>query len=147
MSPGPIFLASRLGLPLVCVGYGYDRPWRLRSWDRFAIPRPLSRARAVFGPPLWLPPRLNRQGIEGYRHWCEQLLNWLTEEAETWAESGRSRAGEVPMLPREAPPGMLRLDQEAALSLPNWLARSWVALDHHPSLATPTYSYPVAWAA
>ena len=46
MAPGPIYLASKLGLPLVLMGYGYDRPWRLRSWDRFAIPRPCSRARA-----------------------------------------------------------------------------------------------------
>ena len=28
MAPGPIFLASKLGLPLVLMGYGYDRPWR-----------------------------------------------------------------------------------------------------------------------
>ena len=47
MAPGPIYLASKLGLPLVLMGYAYDRPWRLRSWDRFAIPRPCSRARAI----------------------------------------------------------------------------------------------------
>ena len=44
MAPGPIYLASKLGLPLVLMGYAYDRPWRLHSWDRFAIPRPGSRA-------------------------------------------------------------------------------------------------------
>ena len=40
MAPGPIYLASKLGLPLVLMGYAYDRPWRLPSWDRFAVPRP-----------------------------------------------------------------------------------------------------------
>ena len=43
MAPGPIFLASKLGLPLVLMGYGFDRPWRMGSWDRFALPRPCSR--------------------------------------------------------------------------------------------------------
>ena len=50
LSQGAIYLASKLGLPLVCTGYGYDLPWRLRSWDRFAIPRPFSRACAMIGP-------------------------------------------------------------------------------------------------
>ena len=57
LAQGPIYLASRLQLPLVVMGFGYDRPWRANSWDRFAVPRPFSRARAVIGPPLMLPPR------------------------------------------------------------------------------------------
>ena len=33
---GPVYLASRLGLPLVAMGFGYDRPWRVRrAWDQF----------------------------------------------------------------------------------------------------------------
>ena len=41
IAPGPIFLASKLGLPLVAMGVGYDRPWRVKgAWDKFAIPRP-----------------------------------------------------------------------------------------------------------
>ncbi len=45
MAPGAVFLASRLGLPLIAMGFGFDRPWRVRSaWDQFAIPRPFSRA-------------------------------------------------------------------------------------------------------
>lgn len=133
-SQGPIFLASRLGLPLVCVGYGYDRPWRLRSWDRFAIPRPFSRARAVFGPPLRLPPQLSRQGIEDYRLWFEQLLQWLTAGAEAWATSGRHTVGELAMLPGEAPPPMLRPSAHTALALPELLAQSWAALGDHSAL-------------
>ena len=29
LAPGPIFLASKLGIPLVAMGLGYDRPWRV----------------------------------------------------------------------------------------------------------------------
>ena len=56
MAPGPIYLASKLGLPLVLMGYAYDRPWRLPSWDRFAIPRPCSRARAIATGEIFVPP-------------------------------------------------------------------------------------------
>ena len=46
LAPGCVYLASKLELPLVVMGYGYDRPWRVHSaWDQFAIPRPYSRAR------------------------------------------------------------------------------------------------------
>jgi len=30
LAPGCVYLASKLGLPLVVMGYGYDRPWRVR---------------------------------------------------------------------------------------------------------------------
>ncbi len=35
LAPGCVYLASKLGLPLVAMGFGYDRPWRVRSaWDQ-----------------------------------------------------------------------------------------------------------------
>lgn len=95
MAQGPIYLASRLQLPLVVMGFGYDRPWRVNSWDRFAVPRPFSRARAVVGPPMMLPTTLDRAGLEHCRQRAERLLNCLTAEAAAWAESGTSKAGEM----------------------------------------------------
>ena len=89
MSQGPIYLASRLGLPIVALGIGFDRPWRARSWDRFAIPKPGSRARSIVSPPLRIPANLDREGLERYRIETERMLNHLTEKAEAWAESGR----------------------------------------------------------
>jgi lysophospholipid acyltransferase (LPLAT)-like uncharacterized protein len=102
MALGPVFLASRLGLPLVAMGFGYDRPWRMNSWDRFAVPRPFSRARAIIGPPMILPPSLDRDGLEHSRTRAEQLLNDLTCEAEAWAEAGTRKAGEVRIRPVRA---------------------------------------------
>jgi lysophospholipid acyltransferase (LPLAT)-like uncharacterized protein len=103
LAQGPIYLASRLQLPLVVMGFGYDRPWRVRSWDRFAVPRPFSRARAVIGPPLMLPPDLTRPGLEQCRQRVENLLNCFTAEAEAWAAAGTRKAGEVVMVPQSAP--------------------------------------------
>lgn len=104
MAQGPIYLASRLQLPLVVMGFGYDRPWRAKSWDRFAVPRPFSRARAIIGPPMMLPPSLDRAGLEHCRLRAERLLNCLTSEAEAWAAAGTSKAGEMVVRPQRALP-------------------------------------------
>lgn len=102
LAQGPIYLASRLQLPLVPMGFGSDRPWRVSSWDQFAVPRPFSRARAVIGPPLLLPPALDRGALETCRLRVERLMNALTTEAEEWAESGTNKVGEVRVVPGRA---------------------------------------------
>ncbi len=96
LAPGPVYLASRLGLPLVVMGFGYERPWRMTSWDRFAVPRPHSRARAVIGPPVHVPADLDRDGLETCRQRVERLMNCLTTEAEAWAAAGTHKLGEMP---------------------------------------------------
>lgn len=103
LAQGPIYLASKLGLPIVAMGLAYDRPWRLNSWDRFAIPRLGSRARAIVSPQLEIPPDLDRAGVEYYRQRVEGTLNCLSEEAEAWAMSGTRREGEVAILKQTAP--------------------------------------------
>jgi len=96
LAPGVVYLASKLGMPIAALGLGYDRPWRLRSWDRFALPRPFSRLRCVVSPAMHIPGDLDRQGVEHYRLEVERMLNRLTTEAERWAASGQRKAGEVP---------------------------------------------------
>ena len=99
LAPGVIYLASKLGLPLGLMGFGYDRPWRINSWDRFAVPRPFSRARCVPSPDIHVPAGLDRHGLEHFRQRIEQLLNRLTAEAEAWAESGTRKIGQQPIFP------------------------------------------------
>jgi hypothetical protein len=102
LAPGAIYVASKLGIPLVTMGYAFDRPWRANSWDRFAVPRPFSRARAVIGPEVFVPPNLDREGLEHFRRQIERLLNRLTHEAEQWAESGLRKPGQVHAVPAPA---------------------------------------------
>jgi lysophospholipid acyltransferase (LPLAT)-like uncharacterized protein len=104
LAPGCVYLASKLELPLVVMGYGYDRPWRARSaWDQFAIPRPYSRARAVPSGEIFVPRNLDREGLEHYRQRIEGLLNRLTAEAEAWAEAGTRKIGQLNVERRGAP--------------------------------------------
>jgi lysophospholipid acyltransferase (LPLAT)-like uncharacterized protein len=104
LAMGPVYLASRLQLPLVAMGFGYDRPWRMNSWDHFAVPRPFSRARAVVGPAMTVPADLDRADLEGCRGRVERLMNCLTSEAEAWAAAGTRKTGEVTIASQIAPP-------------------------------------------
>ena len=86
---GLVFLASRTGMPLVLAGIGYDRPWRLPTWDRFAVPRPWSRAVILLSEPMYVPPNVRRDELERFRKQAEDTLNALTEQAERLAEGRR----------------------------------------------------------
>lgn len=88
MAAGAIFLASKLGLPIVPVGVGVSSAYRLNTWDRFVVPMPWSRIRLVVGPKLYLPKRLRKKELESHRQGCEQLLNDITQQADDWAENG-----------------------------------------------------------
>jgi len=88
LAPGAIYLSSKLQIPIVAIGIGYDRPWRVSTWDRFAVPKPFSRVRGLMSPKIRVPADLARDQVEHYRLRIEEILNRLTQECEEWAESG-----------------------------------------------------------
>ncbi len=102
------------------MGFGYDRPWRMKTWDKHAVPRPYSRARAVVSPAVQVPAELDRAGLEHYRLQVERLLNRLTLEAEAWAESGTRKTEEVPLRREPIWRGYARLDKPEGLAGPHF---------------------------
>lgn len=82
---GIVLLASQTGLPILPVGVGYTRAWRARSWDRFALPCPLSTVVGFLGEPIEVPAGLDRQGIDHHRQRVEAAMLRATQVAETWA--------------------------------------------------------------
>jgi lysophospholipid acyltransferase (LPLAT)-like uncharacterized protein len=109
MSMGAVFLASQTQWPVIVFASGYDRPWRLPTWDQFAVPRPYSRCRSIIGPPTRVPPDLDRAGLEAYRQMLEQQLLTLTDAAEKWAESGKRWPRQLPGRVRKLVPYSLRV--------------------------------------
>lgn len=87
--PGAIFLAARTGLPLVPVGFAYHRCWRMRSWDRFAVPYPFSPAVGVLGEPLQIPADLTRDEIEHWRQKAQSGMDEVMAKAEERATKER----------------------------------------------------------
>ena len=49
LGPGIIFLAQKSGAPVLPVNMEYSSCWRLKSWDRFILPRPFSKVRVIIG--------------------------------------------------------------------------------------------------
>lgn len=45
MKPGGVIVARRTRVPVLLVGGEFHSAWRLRSWDRFYLPKPFSRVR------------------------------------------------------------------------------------------------------
>jgi lysophospholipid acyltransferase (LPLAT)-like uncharacterized protein len=93
-APGAIYLSSKMQIPIVAVGLGYNHPLRMRTWDQFALPPLYGRGRAILGPALQMPPELDRDGVEHYRCEVEHQLNTLTGLAEDWANSGKTMVGQ-----------------------------------------------------
>lgn len=47
---GAAVAAQRTGVPIVPIRASASRAWRLRSWDRFLIPKPFARVTVTMGP-------------------------------------------------------------------------------------------------
>jgi lysophospholipid acyltransferase (LPLAT)-like uncharacterized protein len=58
VQPGVILAAAATGFPIQPVAMAANRVHRLASWDRFAVPLPLSTVHFVYGEPL----RIERRG-------------------------------------------------------------------------------------
>lgn len=135
LAQGPVFLASRFQLPIVPVGFGLDRPWRATSWDQFAVPRPMSRVRAIMGPEITIPRNLDREELERRRIGVERLLNDLTGEAEQWAASGNARQNSVAS-------GRRGLSRKRAV--PNDAVAASESIFPRPAAATDPFAAPQA---
>jgi len=94
LSRGCLFLASKLQIPIVLLGLGYDRPWRAPTWDQFAVPRFFSRARAIASPEIFIPPTLDAATSDRFANALETTMTHLCELAEDWAVSGDLHIGE-----------------------------------------------------
>ncbi len=64
--PGPVLLASKSGVPLVAFYIAVERAWLLKSWDRFMIPKPFSRALLCMSTQMIIPPDLEASQLDHF---------------------------------------------------------------------------------
>lgn len=79
-SQGLVFLAQKSGAPVVPIHMEYSSCWRLKSWDRFVVPRPFATLRAIFGTPLTVPPIENAEQFEAERLRLQHAMMSLVEQ-------------------------------------------------------------------
>ena len=80
LKPGVLSLARVTGAPVVPFAFAAEHCWRLRSWDRFIIPKPFSRAVFVYGNPIRVKP----QGGEEELKLIQAELDRVTTAAENY---------------------------------------------------------------
>ena len=89
VQPGLIYLSARTGLPIVPVGFAFHKDWRCNSWDRFALPCPLSPAVGVLGAPIVVPPDAGKNDMEAWRQTAQGAMDHVTALAEEKARRER----------------------------------------------------------
>ena len=86
--PGPVLLARRSGHPVVPFHAAGSSFWEVRSWDRFQIPRPSSRALITIGEPIFVPRDADDEGMESARTALQSALDELRERYDREVASG-----------------------------------------------------------
>ena len=79
LGPGIIFLAQKSGAQVVPINMEYSSCWRLRSWDRFILPRPFSKVRVIIGEPHRVAQTSNDEEFEKERVQLQESLMQLVE--------------------------------------------------------------------
>jgi lysophospholipid acyltransferase (LPLAT)-like uncharacterized protein len=57
--PGVVKLAESAKTPIIPIHAAYESAWRLKTWDRFVIPKPFSRVKVTFGEMIHVAPGLD----------------------------------------------------------------------------------------
>ena len=78
-SQGVVFLAQKTGAPVVPIHMEYSSCWRLKSWDRFIVPRPFAKLRAIFGVPLRIAETQTPEEFEAERLRLQNAMMDLVE--------------------------------------------------------------------
>jgi lysophospholipid acyltransferase (LPLAT)-like uncharacterized protein len=79
-SQGIVFLAQKSGAPVVPIHMEYSRCSRLKSWDRFVVPWPFAKLRAIFGAPLIIPAIDSAEQFEAERLRLQNAMMTLVEQ-------------------------------------------------------------------
>jgi len=73
-APGALVAAQRSDSFILPVAASADRAWRLRSWDRFVIPKPFARVTIAYATPTKVSATTSRAAAEEGQRF-ERLLN------------------------------------------------------------------------
>lgn len=74
------FLSRGTGYPIVPLGMGIHRAWRLSSYDRYTIPKPFARVTSFVGDPVQVPKEA--RGEEAQAEWTETIRQALLRAEE-----------------------------------------------------------------
>lgn len=93
---GAIKAAQLAQVPILPVSASATHCSFLKTWDRFCFIKPFGRGLILFGEPIVVPRRAEKEELEALRQDLERQLNWLTAEADR-------RCNQAPIEPAPVP--------------------------------------------
>jgi len=81
--PGIVYLASNAPAPVFPIAVAASSFWKLRTWDRYLIPKPFARVHVHVGQGLHVPPDLAREELE---LWQQRIAQALDDAQQTAAQ-------------------------------------------------------------
>jgi lysophospholipid acyltransferase (LPLAT)-like uncharacterized protein len=80
LGPGIVFLAQKTGARVVPVNFEYSSCWRVKSWDRFVLPRPFAKVRFIIGAPHRVNQTNTPEAFEAERLRLQDAMMLLVEQ-------------------------------------------------------------------
>ncbi|MEO6871022.1 MAG: lysophospholipid acyltransferase family protein [Chthoniobacterales bacterium] len=79
LGQGIIFLSQQTGAEVVPINMEYSSCWRVKSWDRFILPKPFSKVRVIFGQPHRVASTASESEFESERVRLQDAMLQLVE--------------------------------------------------------------------
>lgn len=82
---GAVMLAKKTGQPVLPFSIAAANFWEAsKSWDRFQVPRPFTRAQLIIAPPIYVPEDADERLLELKRDELQRALDEVTAQGEIW---------------------------------------------------------------
>ena len=78
VKPGALALAARSGLPIVPISYVAKKAWRLKSWDKFILPKPFTTVTVRYGDQIIIPPKPSEDEMKRLTLQVEEGINRIS---------------------------------------------------------------------
>jgi lysophospholipid acyltransferase (LPLAT)-like uncharacterized protein len=102
--PGPVMLARRTGKPVTVFYIGLSSAYTFeKSWDRFRLPYPFSRAVLVMAPPIYVSTDANSNEMERKISEMQSALERVRDVAESWFQLSEAERQQLREEWNEAP--------------------------------------------
>jgi lysophospholipid acyltransferase (LPLAT)-like uncharacterized protein len=82
VQPGVIKIAQSAGAEIIPIHIRYSSAWRLKTWDRFVIPKPFSKVSVIFDTPHRIAPEMDNEGFEAARVALEHCLTQGSDDSD-----------------------------------------------------------------
>lgn len=79
--PGAIMLAQLTGAPILPLSYAASRYWKLKSWDKFIVPKPFSKIAIALDEPVLVNKKITPDEIAALQLKLQDTLQELEQHA------------------------------------------------------------------